>query len=347
MKIEIGESLMLSWLRHAKNCQVVQLNWKPSTSTWDLFNEIELEDLMAQTGEFFKLKHSIDIFKKNKSYVQLMRQGEIDALGISFKDAKIEEIYAIDIAFHEGGLNYGDTTETISRVIKKMIRTAMIIYGYFDLKTASIIFASPKVNNAVHDKLVFLVDVLNTYVSSIGYEFKFKLYINDDFREKIFEPVISSASSVADTSELFTRSIQMYNIFADESKVRSRSTSVNQQSFKYRNIEGKSKEGMNEMKIGALVRTNIRRLAKDGLITEELAEQMTRYEYSKVVFNINYPLLKKIDKNKSLTDQRQINGRPRYWNEIIKIAGDEYLVCQEWFEHSRSYFIPWLEKFTK
>jgi len=30
MKIEMGESLMLSWLKHAKSCKITQLNWKPS-----------------------------------------------------------------------------------------------------------------------------------------------------------------------------------------------------------------------------------------------------------------------------------------------------------------------------
>lgn len=28
MKIEIGESLLLSWLKHIKECQLVQTNWK-------------------------------------------------------------------------------------------------------------------------------------------------------------------------------------------------------------------------------------------------------------------------------------------------------------------------------
>lgn len=42
MKIEMGESLFYSWLRHVKECQVVQMNWKPSPS-WQLQNEEELK----------------------------------------------------------------------------------------------------------------------------------------------------------------------------------------------------------------------------------------------------------------------------------------------------------------
>ena len=32
MKIEMGESLFYSWLRHVKECQIVQTNWKVSES---------------------------------------------------------------------------------------------------------------------------------------------------------------------------------------------------------------------------------------------------------------------------------------------------------------------------
>lgn len=35
MKIEVGESLLLSWLQHIKECQIVQTNWKASNK-WQL-----------------------------------------------------------------------------------------------------------------------------------------------------------------------------------------------------------------------------------------------------------------------------------------------------------------------
>lgn len=42
MKIEVGESLLLSWLKHIKKCQIVQTNWKAS-SKWELKNRKVLE----------------------------------------------------------------------------------------------------------------------------------------------------------------------------------------------------------------------------------------------------------------------------------------------------------------
>jgi hypothetical protein len=49
MKIEIGESLLLSWLRHIKECQLVQTNWKPS-SKWELKHKETLEKLMQESS---------------------------------------------------------------------------------------------------------------------------------------------------------------------------------------------------------------------------------------------------------------------------------------------------------
>ena len=31
MKIEIGKSLIFSWLRHVRGCPIAQGNWKPSS----------------------------------------------------------------------------------------------------------------------------------------------------------------------------------------------------------------------------------------------------------------------------------------------------------------------------
>ena len=53
MKIEMGESLFYSWLRHVKECQAVQTNWKPSPA-WQLQNEDELRGLMHAAAVLFK-----------------------------------------------------------------------------------------------------------------------------------------------------------------------------------------------------------------------------------------------------------------------------------------------------
>ena len=104
MKIEMGESLIMSWLRHVKECQIVQTNWKAS-ARWELKNKDILADLLKCSDELFKSK-GYDIYKGNSGIEQILAQAEIDVLGLSFGDEDTP-IYAVDVAFHEAGLNYG------------------------------------------------------------------------------------------------------------------------------------------------------------------------------------------------------------------------------------------------
>ncbi|MGZ4162248.1 MAG: hypothetical protein ACXVNF_15835, partial [Neobacillus sp.] len=63
MKIEIGESLMVSWLKHNKKCQTAQLNWKASSQTWELHNETTIKKIMDSTKKFFYEKYKYNIYK--------------------------------------------------------------------------------------------------------------------------------------------------------------------------------------------------------------------------------------------------------------------------------------------
>lgn len=78
-------------------------------------------------------------------------------LGIHFEDNRIQ-ICAIDVAFHEAGLNYGSKDETVARVIKKCLRTAMCFYGYFEQSAGMVIFATPKINPEVELDLMNCID---------------------------------------------------------------------------------------------------------------------------------------------------------------------------------------------
>lgn len=147
MKIEMGESLFYSWLRHVKECQIVQTNWKISPK-WEIKFSDELENIMSKTDELFSSKYGYKIYKQNTSLKQLLQQAECDALGVCVRDG-VSEIYTVDVAFHESGLNYGGLDETVARVVKKCTRAAMCIYGYFGVKKANIIFASPKINKQI------------------------------------------------------------------------------------------------------------------------------------------------------------------------------------------------------
>ncbi len=145
MKIEVAESLALSWLRHVKGCKIVQLNWKVSR-TWEPVASDRIASLYDTCRETF-LSEDLDIFKKNSSVNQVLRQAEVDAIGIDLTTPS-NKVIAVDVAFHEGGLNYGDKTGTTASIMKKLLRTLFVVESYFPGCDAEIAFATPKINKA-------------------------------------------------------------------------------------------------------------------------------------------------------------------------------------------------------
>lgn len=341
MKIEMGESLLLSWLRHIKECQLVQTNWKPS-SKWELKNKEVLEQLMKDSAAIFKSKYGYDLYKGNSGINQVLAQAEIDVMGISF-DEDDKHIYAIDVAFHEAGLNYGLREETVSRVIKKCIRTAMCIYGYYGSSDGTIIFTSPKINPTVINDIDACTDDIISVLSNLGLNYKIRIIGNEDFSEKILEPVLNVLGDVSDTSELFMRSLQMYNLFAGKKPKTAdktpRSTAPRKITKEFESIEYNGIDGLEEMKIGIIVRTVLRKILENDEVSKEEIEQMQKADYSKEVFDIQYPLLLKV----SETDGK---SPKRYYSLPIKVYGEDYFLCSEWFEvpanNDRPYLMKWL-----
>ena len=216
MKIEMGESLVYSWLRHVQKCQIVQTNWKTSPE-WSCRHEGELDHIMTKTSEFFLDKYGYNIYKRTSSVSQLLRQAESDAIGVNTQgdDHRVDKtkVYAVDVAFHEGGLSYGDRRSTVMKVIAKMLRTAMCIYGYFDTKDADIIFASPKVNYSILIDLKPCIEDVQKLMTGMGFEYEFRLVVNKDFETEILNPVLSLSDKIADESELFLRGYKMIQMY--------------------------------------------------------------------------------------------------------------------------------------
>ena len=209
MKIEMGESLIYSWLRHEKLCQLVQTNWKVSPF-WELENRQDVEALFVICRNYFLEKHSFDI-SKGCSLEQFLKQAEIDGIGIVYS-TEVQYIYAVDVAYHEGGLNYGKKDETIAKIAQKCIRTALCLYGYFSMSTGEVLFVSPKITPAIETALVPLFDEISELLHDNGLNIKAILHCNDNFSSEVMYPVVEKASAVADTSELFMRGLQLYNL---------------------------------------------------------------------------------------------------------------------------------------
>lgn len=316
MKIEMGESLMLSWLKHAKECKIVQLNWKPSDS-WSTYNDIEVSNLLKILEQHFP------VFKKSK-LDQLIKQAEIDVLGLSLMEGK-PYYYAIDVAYHESGLNYGSKEETIERISKKLLRSALVLLFHLDIREGEIIFASPKINTSIYDDLYEQIIKINNFMQKQGYSYNFRLIANTDFSELVLNPIIEISSSIADTSELFMRAFQLSNLCEKNLECKTKKHNPELRNSVY-----------SEFKIGKTVKYKIQYLLENKYLTENEINNLKDEYYCKKTFNLNFPLL--IDKNDSPLDPK---GYRRYWDVVFD---NRYLACSQWIESQRISFDNWYEK---
>lgn len=348
MKIEMGESLFYSWLRHVKECQIVQTNWKISPK-WELKFSDDLENIMSKTDELFSNKYGYKIYKQNTSLKQILQQAECDALGICANDG-INEIYAVDVAFHESGLNYGSLDETVTRVVKKCIRTAMCVYGYLGVKKAEIIFASPKINRQILDALCPCFVDINDIMQEIGFEFDFRIIANSDFLNSVLEPILEVSGNVADTAELFMRSYQMLSLFDKKSlkdtknveKQKPETAIRNYQLSKgYVNIKN-NQDDYAELKVGQIARIIMRQILESGRVGAEEISRLQSEKYSKDYLGLNYAALVKVDSEYE---------KVRYYADPILINGIYYKLCSQWYEvpanDDRPLLIDWIRKFRE
>lgn len=153
MKIEMGESLVYSWLRHIKECQIVQMNWKVS-DRWASTITDDLIDLMEKIDKKFDLP-----FGKTKDLKSLIKQSEVDAIGFNFNT---NTVYGVDVAFHKGGLGYSDN---VKNVTKKIFRTLLTLDVYFDNSfNKEVIFTTPKINPNEYNKLAERINEINKFI---------------------------------------------------------------------------------------------------------------------------------------------------------------------------------------
>jgi hypothetical protein len=150
----------------------------------------------------------MDLYKSN-TLSQLLQQSEIDVVGVRINENNID-IFAYDIAYHGGGLNYVDKIETRNRIVKKLFRMIMTIWACFDkLGSFKCVFASPFVGNSFGQPLIEGTDLVNEFLHKNNFDTQVELVINDDFTTKIYNPLLSNITNIEDTSELFIRSLQL------------------------------------------------------------------------------------------------------------------------------------------
>ena len=343
MKIEMGESLFYSWLRHVKECQIVQTNWKISPK-WEIKFSDDLENIMSKTDELFSNKYGYKIYKQNTSLKQLLQQAECDALGVCVSDG-VSEIYAVDVAFHESGLNYGGLDETVARVVKKCIRTAMCIYGYFGVKKANIIFASPKINKQILYALQPCFIDLNEMMLEMGFEFDFRIIANDDFLNSVLRPILEVSGNIADTAELFMRSYQMLSLFEENLKDIEKSKKIEQKlsaNNKGCAISENNQGDYHNKKAGSIADTVMREILEGGKVDAGEINRLQDKQYSKSKLKLYFAALVREDSE---------HKKERYYKIPLLIDGVKYKLCSQWIDnpmrssYNRDYLIDWIKKY--
>jgi hypothetical protein len=333
MKIEIGESLILSWLRHVQGCPIAQTNWKPSPA-WPIRDEANLVSDFARMREIAQQRLGFEIFKQS-GFQQFIRQAEIDVLGLRFNGAGAAA-FAVDSAFHEAGVNYGDLGETVGRILKKMIRAAFALEAYFDLAQADIVFATPKMHNAVQDALQGCWSDFQSILADCGglsaERLRLRVVTNADFVQQIIQPVLDRMDEVADTSELFLRAQQLVRFCEVTPRRRTSPRPVSTRP-----------EGDGEIKIGLHVRQTMLRLASAGKLTPKVVANLSDCAHCKATFGLNHAFLQKVMPDMPLHAQGiDENGYSRFWREPLDINGARFLLCSQWFAWQRPAFDRWV-----
>ena len=321
MKIEIGESLGYSYLRHVKGCWLVQTNWRPSPH-WPIIEDTELEETFRAMKERFDDAEG-NVFKQTRTAAQFIQQAEIDVMGVDREGG----VYAIDIAFHEAGLNYLGGPE--KRVLKKLLRTMMTLQAYHPTETQlHIIFASPKVNPGVQKPLEEMFHKLRAEYPEIEWD----LLTNEAFAERMVQPTREKASEVADTAELFMRAAKLMDLTGGSQRPVRRP----------RKLDGntRNRSGANEGL--ATERGSLQPLVRD-LMTTLLEEHSTLLDgadvrnlmdrdYCKDRLGLqigNFSLLRLQAEGRKSPD-----GRDRYYQRLY--AGRFYVCSQWWLAHHRT-----------
>ena len=323
MKIEMGESLGLSWMKHVQKCVLVQLNWK-AAPLWEMAHEEECQSLFHDAREIFE-SVDLDVFKGNVGVEQLLRQTECDVLGVRFVDGQVQW-NALEVAFHEQGLNYGSRAATIAKVAAKLFRICLCMYAYLGARTGFVCFATPKVHSVILERILKTIEIVRNYFKEKGFDYEIQMFGNEDFSERILDPVKNISEQVADTSELFLRSLQLLNL----------APQVIQQDVLGRNVGRRERRRCVPQEEGERIGQHVRNILPELLpqLSEEEIHNLRDQQWCQFTFRMNYPVLLR----------REMDIRPNhYWaHPVVNVRGVEYWLCCEWHERNRGLFDAWL-----
>ena len=353
MKIEICEQLIASWLKHNKGCQIVQINWTCSPFTLD---KISPNDIQTIENNVEKIKaedslNQLDIFKQS-SIQQMLLQCEIDVVGIKIEEGIVENIYLVDSAFHEYGLNYGDV---IARVLKKILRAVFISNLIYPSVPCSVIFVSPKCGQDLSNQLHSQLEVIKKLLSQDYPDSKMELLLNEDFTRTIYQPVLSICNKVSDDNDLFLRSLKLCKIAENYSNITQQQPIAKPSSsfvrfdgneipdgFTYINLTQKTYNTTKTPKGGnqQIVFNIFHNLIQHNKLDTALLNNLQSIPYCSKTFKLSYPVL-----IPCITFRQTGFEISRFYkNNPININGTDYYICSQWIPERIRRLQNWYEQ---
>ncbi len=315
MKIEIGESLALTYLKHIEGCQIVQTNWKTS-GNW-IINPQDKKNAKYLFNSFKKSPLGKDVFGRN-SFEQFLKQAEIDLIGINLEE---NSIFGIEVATHLTGvgLNYKNTRNNVA---KKIIRNILVMQCYFkDFSQYNMLFITPKTNEKTAQEINEIIEEINKIIDDEAINIDF--VYNQNFYKKLVDPILLDDFTETDSNELFLRAVSILKL-------------NNYFTPTFSSKKDLLSDSINKMKIGQLVQKKMKELEEKGLLSKEEKEKLLTKEYSKEVFNQDFQILRHFSKGNK--DQL---GRNRYYKDLYFEC---YFLTSQWYERHREPFLKWVRK---
>lgn len=102
---------------------------------------------------------------------------------------------------------------------------------------------------------------------------------------------------------------------------------------------------MSTKPVGKIVQNEFIALLKSDKINKNIIHFLEQSDYSKQIFDVNYPILLHIN---SLSDSKKgvdHNGINRYYAKPIQLQGELYLVTSQWFDRNKDKLIHWINSF--
>ena len=103
----------------------------------------------------------------------------------------------------------------------------------------------------------------------------------------------------------------------------------------------------NKLKIGALVRATLPQILEFELISETEVKKLTEEDSRPMIFDMNYPVLKRVNEKLTILQNRTVGDYTRYYATPYQFKDSRYLVSSEWYDRNQEEYIRWLKRKVK